>query len=358
MAQKSDGSLVFKTKLDNTDFKKGAQELEQEAKNTTKRVNAAGKSAGEGFGSIDTSKSQKALSDLGKAADKTAGKIRDASKQKIKVNDSVDTQGFEKGTSRMQAAMDGLKQRAVKFGSDLKNAIGAAFVSNAPTVKSVDQLKEMLKEMGGTVGEVFKSDSITDFGKSLGDLEAQLQKFGSTKFISDGQIFNGSEIEGDFTEVQQVVKEGREKLAAEFEKLDPSEKLQAETELTKQAVQRFGEAVQSIQDVKNPQDAWQIVDGLKAQMESYESMPFAKLDVSQDMGRVIDEVSATLSAAQEKWDSTHFDTSPFDAAFQGMASKLHEIPTLTQQTVSGVAGVSNALAGFAGKVAGFGHSIY
>ena len=134
MAQKSDGSLVFKTKLDNTDFKKGAQELEQEAKNTTKRVNAAGKSAGEGFGSIDTSKSQKALSDLGKAAYKTAGKIRDASKQKIKVNDSVDTQGFEKGTSRMQAAMDSLKQRAVKFGGDLKNAIGAAFVSNAPTI--------------------------------------------------------------------------------------------------------------------------------------------------------------------------------------------------------------------------------
>ena len=105
MAQKSDGSLVFNTKLDNTEFKKGAQELEREAKNTTKRVNAAGKSAGEGFGSIDTSKSQKALSDLGKAADKTAAKVREASKQKIKVNDSMDSQGFEKGTSRMKAAM-------------------------------------------------------------------------------------------------------------------------------------------------------------------------------------------------------------------------------------------------------------
>ena len=113
MANNFDGSLKFNTKLDNTEFKKGAQELEQEVKSTAKRVNAAGKSVSDGFGNIDTSKSKKALNNLGKEAEKTAEKIKDASKQKIKVDDSVDTQGFEKGSSRMKSAMESLKKRAV-----------------------------------------------------------------------------------------------------------------------------------------------------------------------------------------------------------------------------------------------------
>ena len=359
MTQKSDGSLVFNTKLDNTEFKKGAQELEREARNTTKRVNAAGKSASEGFGSIDTKQSQKALSNLGKEAEKTAEKIRDASKQKIKVNDSVDTQGFEKGSSRMQSAMDSLKQRAAQFGDDIKNAIGAAFVSGAPSVKTVDQLKAMLEEMGGTVGQVFKADNITEFGQALGNLEAQMHRFGNTSFISDDNVvFKGKDIENDFTEVQNIVREGQERLKEEFEKLDPAEKLEAETELTRQAIQRFGETVQSIQDVSTPQEAGEIMENLKAQMESYESMPWAKLDVSQDMGRVIDEVTETLSQAQEKWDQTHFDISPFEQGFQGMAERLKEIPTLTQQVVSGVSSASNAIARFAGNIGGLGYLIY
>ena len=287
-----------------------------------------------------------------------ADSLKGANAPEIKVRTDVDQEGFNKGSTRLQAAMESLKQRAVSVGDEIKNAIGAAFVSNAPTIRNVSQLTDMLKEMGSTVGRAYDANNIVEFGKAIGDLEAQMNSFAKTKFASGGQVFDGADIENDFTEVQNIVREGQERLKEEFDKLDPSEKLNAETELTQQAIQRFGETVQSIQNVTTPQDAFAIVENLKDQMASYEASPFAKLDVAQDMSRIIDEVTETLTEVQEKWDETHFDTSPFEQGFQDMVVGIKQVPTFTDMIVSGVSRASNAVAGLGGKMAGLGYSIY
>ena len=337
MADKFDGSINIDAKLNTKPFQKGAKEIEDGTKQLQKKVNQLGKGG-------------------------AAGK-------KIVLPDmEADAKGFEKGSDRMKAALDsfkakaaevggaltgGLQKRISDFGANMRDAFSSAFISNADSVGSMADVKKQVSGIGQSLGKMLSADSFTEYGKALNDYERQLAAFGKQKFNIDGVDLHGEEIGQEYDELVDALKQGHEQFNNWFNELSPAEKIEAEAELTKHAVEQFKESVAGLADAVTPQDAAGIIENLKAQAESYAQAPFAKTDVYEDMQSTIQGVSDQLAQAADRWNSTHFDSSPFESAFGTGYQKFLELPSLTDMAISGVSRASTAFASITGSVGGF-----
>lgn len=154
MAQNYDGSLRFNTKLDNTGFKKGAQELAQEAKNAGREVEKAGKGIDKAF-DVDAKKPSNALNEIGDKADKTAEQMSNAASEIQKaaegINDALHGIGGPVDAADTGDIMESL--------DDLRAMIDS--LRDIPPVNPLEGASEGADELAGAMQSVQEAGDVT-----------------------------------------------------------------------------------------------------------------------------------------------------------------------------------------------------
>lgn len=282
----------------------------------------------------------------------------------ITVKTEVDDEPMQKGSERLQAAMESLKAKVRGFGSDIKQAWVSAFaVPGDAQGQQADAMSKSEEAMRTAVAK-FKMDFAQlnslpknlDQAKALEELEYQLNKFASTNFTIGGKEILGSETE----EFQQLAEKWRD---YNDQLMNHTKRMRflwgSQQQMGEQAVQRFVDTLKGIDSATTIAEGKSILADLQQQLDTYASKNYANAESVQAMEDAINQVAQAVENFKEAEGGAEKgpDLSGFAGAYANMQAKFKQMPTLTGMIVSGVSNAATKIAAFAGSVKGFWDSI-
>ena len=285
----------------------------------------------------------------------------DGAQQGIKLNTEPDVEGFEKGTGRMQAAIDALRERLGMFRDDLKRAVTEPFARTSAASGGMEKTIQDYEAAIESIYEKFDSlksvGSIQEAGKALEDLEYQINQFGATAFNIDGAEMLGSETSAF---ERMCVRWADAASTAEQSMTSANRRIETEAQMGEQALQRFDETAKGILETDTPQQAQAVLEDLQRQLDTYAAKTYADADRVAVMRETLAALTAEIEKNTQAWAENNQQgpqLSTFESSFSGAVQGYERLATLSGMVVNGVHAVSGAFARLTGAVAGFATSV-
>ena len=262
MADNYDGELKFKTSLDTDGFSKGAKKLKKESKEIQEEVKKAS-SVKTSASDLNTKKTEKALDDISKKAEEAKRSIEDMGAEikevggsemkgaveameavsqkakeatqsvselnkavkkgesdagdKIVVLDEPDTEGFERGSDRMEAAVDSAIGTFEELGNKMEDALfGALDKPISDTEHLSDKAGELSDSLDGVkdgIEGIGDADGIPETTGQVEELSEQVEELGDQDGVTvECEATDADSTSEDLGEVADAAEDAGERI--------------------------------------------------------------------------------------------------------------------------------------------------
>lgn len=243
----------------------------------------------------------------------------------LRFNTKLDTEGFEKGSNRLQNALQSLRNKILSVSGQLNGAFGLAQLRSnlQDTARSTKDFQDDVEDAARTMASFDAADTFVQASDVLDTLAKKIETVRDRTYqLEDGSIAKGSQ-----TEQYQRMVEGYNSLKAALDATDESQKTTVGNyQDMAYFAQKFQETAGSMDAQLTLEQTADVVADLRSQMEAFGNMDFSfggKLMKGSDTAG-FKQMKADVEAAEQK-----LEEMAHSPAWNDMMQKWSQMPTVS-----------------------------
>lgn len=264
----------------------------------------------------------------------------------ITVETDVDTEGFQKGSDRLKAAIESFRGTFGRVEQTIRESFNGMFeVPQEEGEKTKLELEQAALDIQKAFRAMTKEKSIPELYRQLEQLRFLLAEMGRKTYTIDGVQVSGvdtkefAQVQADLMRYQNMLDNFRKTSA------DATAGINA---ARSQAVERFNAMADQF-DLSEFKEQADILDSLKQQYASF-AASFAESDEAEAMKEKIHDLSIELKKSQKEFERTRQEAEkpPYMQGWDAAMENIKNFPTLSWQIKSAMTDALRTVAQVAG----------
>lgn len=264
----------------------------------------------------------------------------------ITVETDVDTEGFEKGSNRLKAAIESFRGTFSRVEQSIRESFNGMFkVPQEEGEKTRLDLEQAALDISKAFRAMTKEKAIPEMYRQLEQLRFLLAEMGRKTYTIDGVQVAGvdtkqyAEIQADLARYQDMLADMRKTSAQASAGLNAARS---------QAVERFNAMADQF-DLSEFKEQADILDSLKQQYANF-AASFAESDDATAMEEKIHDLTIALKKSQKEFEKTRQEAEkpPYMQGWDAAMENIRDFPTLSWQIKSGMTDAMRTVAQVAG----------
>lgn len=257
----------------------------------------------------------------------------------IRINTKLDNEGFEKGSSRLQKALQSLRDTVLSISGQLNNAFGLSQLRSGlqDTARSMQEFKDDVEGVQKTMASMDMADTFVQAQDTLDTLARKIKEFKGREYrLDDGRVVKGGQ-----TEQYQKMVDAYGQLKSAIDNTDESQKnMIGNYQDMAYFAQKFQDTAGSMEGALTLEQTADVVAEMRRQMEAFGNMDFTfagKLMKGTDTAG-FKQMKTDVEAAELK-----LQEMAHSPAWNEMAAKWNTMPTLSGMAKNAVVGALTAI---------------